>query len=152
MTRKKIDTSLLTRLERDFGLSKSYVVSDLSVLRLGIVEITEDPENTVAIVESVGEVWREVARFEWFTDAFRAMGRILDLHWDEIPVDEVQEPSPTLISARERSLEVIYRTTNGVWDAEELFENPGELIPFDQHWPDFTTATSWLADAEEYWG
>jgi hypothetical protein len=34
-------------------------------------------------------------------------------------------------------LEVIYRTANGVWDAEEVFGKPGELIPFDQQWRDF---------------
>jgi hypothetical protein len=150
--KRKIKAHLLTGLERSFGVENAFTACDLTVLRLGIVSIGDDLNRGIAIVEHAGKGWREIARFEMAADALRALGRILDLYWDDIPIDEIDEPSPTLVNARERSPEVTYRTANGVRDAEELLDKPGELVPFDQRWPDFSTATSWLADEAEYSG
>jgi hypothetical protein len=78
----KIKAHLLTRLERSFGTKNAFVACGLSVLRLGIVSMGDDLDRGIAVVEPAGNGWREIARFEWFVDALRALGPILDLYWE----------------------------------------------------------------------
>jgi len=64
--------------------------------------------------------------------------------------DRLGYPSPTLVIGCEQALEVVYRTSEGVRDGRELFDEPGSVSHIDQVWADFRSATSDLADWCEY--
>jgi hypothetical protein len=143
MTRR-ILSSVFDELEYSFG-GEALAVCDVGEFRLGCVGIGREVDVPVVLVMPIGSAWVDLRRFEWFPDALRTMGRSLDRHWTDIPVDAAGLPSPTLVLARRHGLEVIYRTSSGVRHAEELFERPGMLVPSDSVWADFRVASSELA-------
>ncbi len=148
MTRR-IRSPVFDGLEHAFG-REALAACDVGDFRLGCVGLGRDVDIPVVLVMPVGSAWLDLQRFEWFSDALRVMGRSLDRHWTDIPVDAPGLPSPTLILARRHGLEVIYRTSSGVRHAVELFERPGELVPIDSVWADFREVSSALAYSMEH--
>jgi|ERR1017187_6159689 hypothetical protein len=148
MTRR-ILSSVFDGLEHCFG-KEALAACDVGDFRLGCVGIGRDVGLPVVLVMPIGSAWLDLQRFEWFPDALRTMGRSLDRHWADIPVDPPDLPSPTLVVARWNGLEVLYRTSSGVLHAEELFERPGELVPSDSVWAYFREASSALAYSMEH--
>ncbi len=138
---RRIQSDLFDYLERTFGDS-ALGACDTAALRLGIL-VEGVSDETVVLVDPSGEVF---ATFECFSDALSAIGVMLDDHFDDAPIDVIEQPSPTLVIPRERSLEVVYKTSEGVRSAEELFDRPGSsLIDSGERWSDFTSATLALA-------
>ena len=145
-----IRSPVLDDLETAYGVERAFSACEVGGFRLGCVGLEDDPDKPVALIVADGKDWRVVARFEWSPPALRAIGLLLDEHWDEVPVDRPGHPSPTLVIACEQALEVVYRTSEGVRDGRELFDEPGSVNHIDQVWADFRSATSDLADWSEY--
>lgn len=131
-----IRSDLLRRAERQFGANNVCSVSDIDALRVIVV----GSDNGVQLIDCTVNRWVPAAEFEESWQALRRQARLLDSKWDELPVDELTQPSPTLIICRERSCEVVFRTAAGLKDDEELFGDPGHLICVEHDWQDFKSA------------
>ena len=140
----------LNGLETVYGVKCAFSACDVGGFRLGCVRLEDDPDKPVALIVPDGKDWRVVARFEWSPPALRAIGPLLDEHWDEVPVDRLGYPSPTLVIACEQAIEVVYRTSEGVRDGRELFDEPGSVAHIDPVWADIRSATSDLVDWAEH--
>jgi hypothetical protein len=145
-----IRSPVLDGLETAYGVERAFSASEVGGFRLGCVWLEDDPDKPVALIVPDGKDWRVVAQFEWSPPALRAIGLLLDEHWDEVPVDRPGHPSPTLVIACEQALEVVYRTSEGVRDGRELFDEPGSVNNIDPVWAGFRSATSDLADWAEH--
>ena len=144
-----VASSVLDELELSFG-EDVLAVSELDSVHLSCVLPRDDPTDSVILAMAIGSVWIEQRRFAWLDEAMTAMGTCLDKRWDEMPIDEYEYPSPTMIIPRDRSLEVLYRTTAGVCNAVELSDRPGYLIHHDSTWPNFRSAAEELSDWAAY--
>jgi hypothetical protein len=132
-----IRSPVLDDLETVYGEEHALAACDVAGFRLGCVGLEDDPDDPVALIVQDGTDWSVIGRFEWFPDALRAIGLLLDERREQVPVDRIGYPSPTLILLCEQSLEVVYRTADGVRDGRELFDEPGSVAHIDPVWADF---------------
>jgi hypothetical protein len=141
---------VLDRLEITYGKERALVACTAGDFQLGCVALEDDPGKPLALIVLKASDWRVIGRFEWFPDASRAIGPLLDERWEQVPVDRDGQPSPILVIPCEHAFEVVYRTAAGVRDGRELIDVPGWLDHVDQIWADFRSATSELADWAEH--
>ena len=144
-----IASPLLDELELSFG-EDVFAVCELPSVRYGCVMVPDDPNGSVILAMAAGPAWIEYRRFEWLDQALNTMGSLLDKRWKEIPVDKFGRPSPTFVIPRDRSLELLYRTLEGVRNAVELSDRPGDLVHHESVWPDFRSAAGDLSDWAVY--
>ena len=151
-----VDRSGLQALEARVGEENAFASC---LTGEGALTVFCDPGNTVAdrtvvIQQAVGSEWVEVGRYEYFADAYRALGELIDDVMDRVPVDPIDRPSPTiLIPAANGCVQVMYRTAEGVRVARELDEGfDPRFEVYDLLWEDFTTATDDEASLGELLG
>lgn len=112
-----------------------------------------DPDRGMVILRAEGDGWVEEGRYMFWTDAYRVLGRLLDESIDQVPVDPIDRPSPTVVMAGEHCVEVMYRTAEGARIARELDEGfDPRFEVYDLLWDTFTAATESEASDAEYRG
>ena len=152
MTSRRIETPLLDLLEESVDQEDALATCSAGEVQLGCVSVSKGPRGGVAVLAYDGTSWTEVSRFEWFWDAITEMAGTLDSHRDEVPVDDVMEPSPTMALPTEHGLDVIFLTSEGVRFIGEADREPWELHIDYRIWPTFTAAVEDLKDEAEMSG
>jgi len=140
-----VDRSGLRALEDRVGEENAFASC---LIGEGALAVFADSGNgtadeRVVIQRAVGTGWDEVGRYEYWADAYRVLGVLLDESLDQVPVDPIDRPSPTiLIPAADGCVQVMYLTAEGVRVARELSEGfDPRFEVYDVLWGDFTTAT-----------
>jgi hypothetical protein len=122
---------------------------------LAVVHDTKeaDLERAMVVLRAIGAEWIEEGRYLFWTDCYRVLGRLLDEAIDQIPVDPIDRPSPTLLMPCDAGVEIMYLTAQGVRIARELDEGLDPRFEvYDLSWECFAAAADSEADDEEYWG
>jgi hypothetical protein len=150
-----VDRSALHALEARVGEQcalASCQVRDAFFAVVGAGEM--QPDRGTVVLRSSGDEWLEVDRCDFWTDALRVLGRQLDQVIDEVPVDPIDQPSPTLlIPLSEGGVEVLFRTDEGIRVARELEAGCDPRFEvYDKLWATFTAATDDEASGEELKG
>ena len=139
-----VDRSALHALEARFGEECALASSQVGDVRLAVVDAGEaEPDRGTVVLRSHGDEWLEVDRCAFWTDALRVLGQLLDQIMDEIPVDPINQPSPTIvIPLADGGVQVMYRTDEGVRVARELDEGyDAQFEVYEKLWDSFTAAT-----------
>ncbi len=140
-----IDRAGLHALEIRVGADNAFASC---LLGDGALAVFADPgedgtDPGVVIQRRVTAGWVELGRYELWTDAYRALGGLLDEALDKVPIDAVDRPSPTILMAGINGcVEVMFRTADGIRVARELDEGSDPRFEvYDPLWEDFSTAT-----------
>lgn len=138
------DRSALHALEARVGEQCALASCQVRDALFAVVDAggTKSDRGTV-VLRSSGDEWLEVDRCVYWTDALRVLGQLLDQIIDEVPIDPIDQPSPTLvIPLRDGGVEVMFRTDEGIRVASELDAGCDPRFEvYDKLWATFTAAT-----------
>ena len=140
-----VDRTGLQDLEARVGTVNAYASCLLGEGAFAVVGDQGDKAGDfmVVIQQAVGPEWVAVSRHELWTDAYRALGELIDDAIDRVPIDPIDRPSPTILIAGDNGcVEVLYRTVDGVRVAREFDEGfDPRFEVYAPLWEDFITAT-----------
>ena len=139
-----VDRSTLHALEARFGEECALASCQVGGALLAVIDEPEtDPDRGTVVLRSNGDEWLEADRCASWTDARRVLGHLLDQIMDEIPIDPIDQPSPTMvIPLTDGGVEVMFRTDEGIRVARELDEGfDPRFEVYDRLWDSFTAAT-----------
>jgi hypothetical protein len=150
-----VDRSALHALEARVGEECALVSCQVRDTLFAVVVAREtEPDRGTTVLRSSGDEWLEVDRCAFWTDALRVIGQLLDQVIDEVPVDPIDQPSPTLVMPlRDGGVEMMFRTDDGIRVARELDASCDPRFEvYDKLWLTFTAATEDEASDEEMKG
>ena len=139
-----VDQSALHALEARFSEKCALASCQVGDVSLAVVDEGEtELDRGTVVLRSNGDEWLEVDRCASWTDALRILGQLLDQIMDEIPIDPIDQPSPTMvIPLTDGGIQVIFRTDEGIRVARELDEGfDPRFEVYDKLWDSFTAAT-----------
>jgi hypothetical protein len=139
-----VDRSALHALEARVRRECALVSCQVPEAQFVVVDAGEtEPDPAIVILRSSSDEWTEVDRYAFWTDGLRALGQVLDQIIDKVPVDPIDQPSPTLlVPLSEGGVEVMFRTDEGIRVARELGAGSEPCFEvYDNVWDTFTAAT-----------
>lgn len=154
----RVDRSALLDLEAVFG-EENLVGVAITKHHCWIIHANDDMFLPHSLAGYAPEGWVELEKVEIWSDALVSLGALLDEFIEEVPIDELSSPSPTVIIAYNEptdkaladglrtTLDVVYRTVDGVRSAQELKDSSGTLIfrIEDEVWDTFADALNRLS-------
>jgi hypothetical protein len=150
-----VDRTALHALEARVGEECALASCQVRDTLFAVVNTREtEPDRGTAVLRSSGDEWLEVDRCAFWTDALRVIGQLLDQVIDEVPVDPIDQPSPTLVMPlSDGGVEMMFRTDDGIRVARELDASCDPRFEvYDKLWITFTAATEDEASDQEIKG
>jgi len=110
-----VDRSALHALEARVGWEFALATCQVRDTHFAVVATGEtEPDRGTVVLRSRCDEWLEVDLCAYWTDALRVLGQLLDQIIDEVPIDPIDQPSPTLVMPlNDGGVEVMFRTDEG---------------------------------------